>query len=50
MPDLDKDILEKFYTSQGKAYREELNNIVKDLAEKYRLQIRLGGAIYHREP
>jgi len=49
MPNLDKDVLEKFYTSKNKAYREELSNLVLELVKKYSLKLRLGSAIYHKE-
>ncbi len=49
MPDLDKGILEKFYSSKGKEYREELSRLVIELVDKYNLKLRLGSAIYHKE-
>lgn len=49
MPDLNKDILAKFYLSQNKSYRNDLNRIVENLVKKYKLNLRLGGTIYHRD-
>jgi len=49
MPNLNKDILAKFYLSQSKIYRDDLNKIVESLVKKYGLNLRLGGTIYHRK-
>lgn len=49
MPDLDKEIMEKFYSSRHTEYRNELSDLVDSLASKYGLKIRLAGAIYHNE-
>lgn len=49
MPDLDKDVMEKFYSSKSKEYREQLSTLVLELVEKYGLKLRLGSAIYHKE-
>lgn len=49
MKNLDKEIIKKFYQSQNKSYREELNRIVFDLIKKYHLNLRLASPIYHKE-
>ncbi len=49
MPDLDKEIMEKFYSAKNKDYREELSELVLELVKKYGLKLRLGSAIYHKD-
>ena len=49
MPDLDKTIVDTFYTSKDKSYREELNTQVQTLVKKYGFKLRLNEAIYHKE-
>ncbi len=49
MPDLDKDVMAKFYSSKSKEYREQLSKLVLEFVEKYGLKLRLGSAIYHKE-
>lgn len=49
MPNLQNDVLDTFYSSQNKEYREALNLVVLALAQKHGLYIRLNGAIYHKE-
>lgn len=49
MPDLDKEVMEKFYSSKSKEYRDQLSELVLELVSKYRLKLRLGSAIYHKD-
>ncbi len=49
MPELDKSVLDKFYLSRDKDYRDELSKIVLELVKRYNLKLRLGSAIYHKE-
>ncbi len=49
MKDIEPAILEKFYLSKNKSYRDELNILIDNLVKKYDLKIRLGGTIYHNE-
>lgn len=49
MKNVDKNILNTFYQSQDKFYREKLNSLVLYLLRKYHLHLRLGSAIYHKE-
>jgi DNA repair photolyase len=46
--DMDKEIMDKFYQSQDKGYREELDTLIKDLAGKHGLKIRLDEPIFHQ--
>jgi len=46
---LDKAVLEKFYSSKNKDYRDQLDLIIKDCVKKHQLNIRLESAIYHKE-
>ena len=48
LPGLNKNIMEKFYISQDKNYRDKLDKIVVNLAKKYEFKIRLENAIYHK--
>ncbi len=45
----DKVIVEKFYSSQSKAYREELDVLVRRLLKKHDLRLILNQTIYHKE-
>ncbi len=47
--DADKKIIEKFYLSQTKDYREKLDQIVDMLARNYKIKLLNGGTIFHRE-
>src|SRR3989344_270784 len=47
MKNIDKDILNTFYQSQDKSYREKLDKLVLNLVKKYRLNLRLGNIIFH---
>ena len=49
MKGTDKDIVNKFYSSQTKAYREDLEKLVKKLVEKYKMNLLLDLVIFHRE-
>lgn len=49
MKNLDRNILDKFYLSRDKSYREVLDKVVKRLTAKYNLTLRLGNAIYHKQ-
>jgi DNA repair photolyase len=49
MKDLDPDILQKFYSSRKSDYREDLNNLIDNLVEKYGFCLRLDSAIYHKD-
>lgn len=49
MPELDPKIMNKFYSSKNKDYREELGALVLGLVQKYNLKLRLGSAIYHKD-
>lgn len=45
----EKAIVEKFYSSQSKAYREELDVLVRRLLKKNGLRLILNQTIYHKE-
>lgn len=47
LPDLDKNMLNKFYLSKNIEYREQLNGVISGLTRKYQLKIRLDEATYH---
>lgn len=49
MKNVDKKILEKFYLSQSKDYRDELTEIVKELVKKYRMRLMADMVIFHKE-
>ncbi|MBI5356385.1 radical SAM protein [Candidatus Collierbacteria bacterium] len=49
MKGTDKNIVAKFYSSQSKAYREDLEKLVKKLVEKYEMNLLLDLVIFHRE-
>lgn len=49
MKGTDKDIVAKFYSSQTKAYREDLEKLVKKLVDKYNMNLLLDLVIFHRE-
>lgn len=46
---VDKEIIKKFYLSQSKAYRTELDEIIALLVKKYRMNLLTGGTIFHKE-
>ena len=48
LKDTNKEFLEKFYSSQSKDYRDELNNIIMGLVKKYRFEL-LHPIIFHKE-
>ncbi len=45
----DKKILEEFYSSQKKNYRQELDRVIAKLLSNYDFDIKMGGPIYHHE-
>ncbi|MFZ5376929.1 MAG: SPL family radical SAM protein [Patescibacteria group bacterium] len=45
--EVDRSLVQKFYSSQSKPYREELNKLVTSLVKKHGLALRLGEAIFH---
>ena len=49
MKGTDVDIIKKFYSSQSKNYREELNEVIAKLLKNYHFTLRLGGVLYHKE-
>lgn len=49
MKDVDKDILDKFYLSQSKVYRGQIEEIIKKLIKKYKMNLLLDMIIYHKE-
>lgn len=49
MRGIEGEILGKFYLSQTKTYREEIERIVKDLVAKYKMNLMLDMVIFHRE-
>ncbi len=49
MEGVDKNIMEKFYSSQSKSYREELDAVIADLLKSYHFRLRLGGVLYHKD-
>jgi len=49
MMDAPKEIIEKFYSSQSKSYRDDLNKIIDKLVKKYRMNLLLDMVIYHKE-
>ena len=46
--EVDKEFLKKFYSSQSKNYREELNKTIIELVKKYDFEL-LSDIIYHKE-
>lgn len=49
MKEADKKILEKFYSSQSKDYRIELEEKIKILIKKYKMSLLLDMVIFHKE-
>ena len=49
MKGTDRDIVAKFYSSQTKVYREDLEKLIKKLVEKYNMNLLLDLVIFHRE-
>ena len=49
MKGADKDIVAKFYSSQSKAYREDLGKLVRKLVKKYQMNLLLDLVIFHTE-
>jgi hypothetical protein len=45
----EKTIVEKFYSSQSKEYRDELDMLVRRLLKKHNLRLILNQTIYHKE-
>lgn len=46
---VNKNVIDRFYLSQTKSYRENLDKIVKTLVNKYRMKLLTGGTIFHQE-
>ncbi|MBI3577075.1 radical SAM protein [Candidatus Gottesmanbacteria bacterium] len=42
-------IMKKFYSSQSKDYREELNQTIRDLLPHYSFRLRMSQVIYHQD-
>lgn len=49
MKGVDKEVLRKFYSSQTKEYRHELERLVEKLVKKYRMHLMLDFVIFHKE-
>lgn len=49
MKDADKEIVNTFYSSQSKTYREKLEEMINKLVRKYRMHLLLNMVIYHKE-
>lgn len=49
LSDLDPALWKKFYETQNKQYRVELDKIVDVMLKKHHLKIRMGGTLYHKE-
>ena len=49
MKDVDPDILKKFYSSQSKDYRLELEEKIRSLIKKYKMNVLLDMVIFHKE-
>lgn len=45
----EKEVVEKFYSSQSKEYRDELDVLVRRLLKKHNLRLILNQTIYHKE-
>ncbi len=49
MKGTDSAIIKKFYSSQSKNYRKELDKMIAELLKHYRFRLRMGGTIYHND-
>ncbi len=49
MKDVSKEILIKFYSSQSKQYRKELEEMIYKLVKKYNMHLMMDMVIYHKE-
>ena len=49
MKGVDSDIMEKFYSSQSKDYRLELEEKIRNLIKKYKMNLLLDMVIFHKE-
>lgn len=49
MKDVDKEIVNTFYSSQAKTYREKLEEMINRLVTKYGMHLLLNMVIYHKE-
>ena len=47
LKDLDQNIIDKFYSSQSKDYRGELNKVIYELLQKYDFELLSGEILYH---
>jgi DNA repair photolyase len=49
MKEVAPEIISKFYESQDKKYREELDQKIEELVKKYQMNVLTGGTIFHKE-
>jgi len=49
MKGTDEIIMKKFYSSQSKNYRRELDTVIMKLLNNYHFRLRLGGVLYHKD-
>lgn len=49
MKGTDQKILDKFYVSQSKTYRQELESMIQSLIKKYKMHMLLDMVIFHKE-
>ena len=49
MKDKESQLIEKFYVSQSKEYREVLDDLVMKLVAKYNMNLLTGNTIFHKE-
>lgn len=49
MKQMPKEILKKFYSSQTKSYRQDLEAMIRQLVKKYKMNLLLDMVIFHKE-
>ena len=49
MKNTEPEIMDKFYSSQSKKYRKEIDKLVAKLTKKYSMKLLTGGTIFHKE-
>jgi len=49
MKGVEAKVVEKFYSSQSKKYRDELEEIIKSLIKKYQMTLLSDQVIFHEE-